>query len=54
MDVKKTIDLINRRFPKGVSIASTGLAKPGNLKRKEFHSAIPTDWNELVRAKCIP
>jgi DNA polymerase V len=27
VDVKKTVDLINRRFPKGVSIASTGLDK---------------------------
>lgn len=48
----KTVDQINSRFPKAVSIASTGLDKTWKPKTQRISQRYTTDWNELVRAKC--
>ena len=48
----KAVDQINRRFPKAVSIASTGLDKTWKPKTERISQRYTTDWNELVRAKC--
>jgi len=48
----KTIDQINRRFPKGVSIASTGLDKTWKPKTERISQRYTTDWRELVTVKC--
>ena len=48
----KTIDKINRRFPKAVSIASTGLDKTWKSKTERISQRYTTDWKELVTVKC--
>lgn len=48
----KTIDQINRRFPKGVSIASTGLDKTWKPKTERISQRYTTNWRELVSVKC--
>lgn len=48
----KTIDQINRRFPKAVSIASTGLDKTWKPKTERISQRYTTNWRELVIARC--
>ena len=46
-----TIDQINRRFPKKLSIAATGTDKSWKPKTERISQRYTTDWNELVRVK---
>lgn len=48
----KTVDIINRRFPKAVSIASTGLDKTWKPKTERISQRYTTDWQELVKVRC--
>jgi DNA polymerase V len=48
----KAVDLINSRFPKAVSIASTGLDKTWKPKTERISQRYTTDWRELVTVKC--
>jgi DNA polymerase V len=48
----KTVDQINRRYPKAISIAATEFDKTWKPKSKRISQHYTTDWNELVRAKC--
>ena len=49
----KIVDQINRRFPKGVSVAATGFDKTWKPKAERISQRYTTDWRELVRAKCL-
>ncbi|MCX7103571.1 MAG: Y-family DNA polymerase [Methylobacter sp.] len=51
-ELMKAVDQINRRFPKSVSIASTGLDKTWKPKTERISQRYTTDWNELVKVKC--
>ena len=46
-----TLDQINRRFPKKLSIAATGTDKSWKPKTERLSQRYTTDWNELVRVK---
>jgi DNA polymerase V len=46
-----TIDQINRRFPKKLSIAATGTDKSWKPKTERISQRYTTDWNELARVK---
>ncbi len=46
-----TLDQINRRFPKKLSIAATGTDKSWKPKTERISQRYTTDWNELVRVK---
>lgn len=48
----QTMDRINRRFPKAVSIATTGFDKSWKPKAERISQRYTTDWRELVRVKC--
>lgn len=47
----KTIDRINRRFPKGIAVASTGFDQTWKPKSERISQRYTTDWKELVRIK---
>jgi len=51
MQVMKTVDQINRRFPKAVSIAATGFDKSWKAKAERISQRYTTDWRELVGVK---
>ena len=46
-----TLDQINRRFPKKLSIAATGTDKSWKPKTERISQRYTTDWNELVVVK---
>ena len=48
----KTLDQINRRYPKAISIAATGFDKTWKPKSERVSQHYTTDWRELVVAKC--
>ena len=43
------VDQINRRFPKAVSIAATGIDRSWKPKAERKSQRYTTDWGELVR-----
>jgi len=47
----QTMDRINRRFPKGISIAATGFDKAWKPKAEQISRRYTTDWRELVTVK---
>ncbi|NOT13366.1 MAG: Y-family DNA polymerase [Methylococcaceae bacterium] len=47
-----TIDQINRRFPKALSIAATGFDKTWKAKADRVSPCYTTNWRELVCAHC--
>jgi DNA polymerase V len=47
----ETIDRINRRFPKAVSLAATGIDKTWKAKAERISQRYTTDWRELVTVK---
>ncbi len=51
MQVMKTVDRINQRFPKAVSIAATGFDKSWKVKAERISQRHTTDWRELVGVK---
>jgi len=48
----KVVDQINRRFPKGVSVAATGFDKAWKAKADRISQRYTTDWRELVYVRC--
>lgn len=47
----QAMDRINRRFPKGISIAATGFDKTWKPKAGRISQRYTTDWRELVTVK---
>jgi DNA polymerase V len=47
-----TIDQINRRFPKALSIAATGFDQTWKAKAERISPCYTTNWRELVCAHC--
>jgi DNA polymerase V len=47
-----TIDQINRRFPKAISIAATGFDQTWKAKAERISPCYTTNWRELVCAHC--
>jgi len=47
----RTIDQINQRFPKAVSIASSGFDKSWKPKAEQLSPRYTTDWRELVTVR---
>jgi DNA polymerase V len=48
----QTVDRINRRYPKGISIAAAGFEQSWKPKAERISKRYTTDWRELVIAKC--
>lgn len=48
----KVVDQINRRFPKAISIATTGFDKTWKPKVEWVSQRYTTDWGELVCVMC--
>ncbi|WP_245807865.1 DUF4113 domain-containing protein [Crenothrix polyspora] len=46
------LDRINRRFPKTVSIAATGLDKTWKPRAEKMSQRYTTNWRELVCVRC--
>jgi DNA polymerase V len=47
----QAMDRINRRFPKGIAVAATGLDKAWQSKVERLSRRYTTDWGELVGVK---
>ena len=47
-----TMDLVNRRFPKAVTVAATGLAKSPGSANDHVSPRYTTRWTELPKVKC--
>ncbi|MFA6162199.1 MAG: Y-family DNA polymerase [Methylobacter sp.] len=47
----QAVDRINRRFPKGISIAATGFDKTWMAKAERVSQRYTTDWRELVMVR---
>jgi DNA polymerase V len=48
----QTLDQINRRFPKGIAIASTRIDQTWKPRTKHLSQRYTTDWRELVTVYC--
>ncbi|MDD2762317.1 MAG: DUF4113 domain-containing protein, partial [Methylomonas sp.] len=48
----QTLDQINRRFPKGIAIASTRIDQSWKPKTERLSQRYSTDWRELVVVYC--
>jgi DNA polymerase V len=48
----QAVDRINRRYPKGISLAATGFDQTWKTKAERISKRYTTDWRELVIAKC--
>ena len=51
LQLMKTIDRINRRYPKSITLAATGLDNRWQTKRVNVSPHYSTDWRELVAIK---
>ena len=51
-ELMQLMDQINRRFPKGVAIASSQLARNWKPGAQRLSPRYTTDWNELARVRC--
>jgi len=49
----QVMDQINQRFQNGVTLASTQLSQDWKPRSDRLSRRYTTDWNELVRVKCI-
>jgi DNA polymerase V len=47
----KAVDRINRRFPKAISVASTGFDKTWKAKAERISRRYTTDWRELLTVR---
>jgi len=52
MRLMQTIDQINRRYPKTITVAGTGLHNRWQTKRENVSPHYTTNWRELVRVRC--
>jgi len=52
LQLMKTIDRINRRYPKSITLAATGLDNRWQTKRENVSPHYTTNWRELVGVKC--
>lgn len=48
----EVVDQINRRFPKAISLAATGIDKTWKPKTEHISQRYTTDWLELMHVKC--
>lgn len=48
----QTVDRINRRYPKGISLAATGFEQNWKTKAERLSRRYTTDWRELVEVRC--
>jgi DNA polymerase V len=48
----QAMDRINRRFPKGIAVASAGFDKAWQSKVERLSQRYTTDWRELLRVRC--
>jgi len=48
----QAVDLINRRFPKGIAVAATGFDKAWKPKAERISKRYTTDWGELADVRC--
>jgi DNA polymerase V len=48
----QTVDRINRRYPKGVSLAATGFEQSWKTKAERLSRRYTTDWRELMEVRC--
>lgn len=48
----QAVDRINRRFPKGITVAGTGFDKAWQSKVGRLSQRYTTDWRELLRVRC--
>ncbi len=51
-DLMNTVDQINQRFPRGVTISAAGIHNSWQHSVEHLSRRYTTDWNELVVAKC--
>jgi DNA polymerase V len=49
----QTIDQINRRFPKGIAIATTKIDQTWKPKADNLSQRYTTDWRELMKVNCL-
>ena len=47
----KVVDQINRRFPKAIAVAATGVDKSWKSKAERVSPHYTTDWRELVKVR---
>jgi hypothetical protein len=50
----QTVDRINRRYPKGISLAATGFEQSWKTKAERLSKRYTTDWWELVEVRNPP
>ncbi|WP_020160037.1 Y-family DNA polymerase [Methylobacter marinus] len=48
----QAMDRINRRFPKGIAVASAGFDKSWQSKVERLSQRYTTDWRELLSVRC--
>jgi DNA polymerase V len=48
----QAMDRINRRFPKGIAVATAGFDKAWQSKVERLSQRYTTDWRELLRVRC--
>jgi DNA polymerase V len=48
----QAVDLINRRFPKGITVAAAGFDQTWKAKAERISKRYTTDWRELLNVKC--
>ena len=51
-DLMIAVDQINQRFPKGITVSTTGINKSWQTPVEYLSQRYTTDWNELVLVKC--
>jgi len=51
-DLMATLDKINQRFPKGISISAASVSNNWQYSVEHLSKRYTTDWNELAIAKC--
>lgn len=52
IELMKTIDKINNRYHKGITLAATGLKQSWQVKPENVSQRYTCNWNELAIAKC--
>lgn len=48
----QAMDMINRRFPKGIAVASAGFDKTWKPRAERISRRYTTDWRELATVRC--
>jgi DNA polymerase V len=52
VQLKETVDQINRHFPKAIRLAAAGVEPSWRPKAERMSRRYTTDWEELVIVKC--